>query len=554
MEREIEFANSLHYRMSLDGTRRNAGCTYELFTTFYAVPRAQAGAAMMQNGHSVHVRRLMVRDPAALIASLAVLGVVALLLRLLPDISPTTVALTFLLVVLGTATIGRLPVAIVTSIAAMLLLNFFFLPPVGDFIIADPQNWIALLAFLVVAVIASNLSAAVQARAREAIERRNEVTRLFDLTRDVLLTTETTGAIEALARHVARRFELSRIAICLPADEGWRIHQGGPEEINVDIDTLNTALAKARGVVEFDARQRAYGGHVRVGADRDISIVPLRHGTKAVGLLATSSATIDIGALDALAGVVAIAIERAQFLAERDEAELVQQKADLAATLLASLSHDLRTPLTAIKAAVENLRGDMPSEERGEQARAAAAELDRLTRLFQDILDMARIDAAAIRVDRHWVTAAEVVDAASAHVRHTLEGRALRVEADEDLEAEIDPRLASVALSHVLENAALYSPADREILVHARVESDGLHVSVTDRGPGLDPGELDHLFERFYRGRTARQTAFGTGMGLSITRGLLAAADGRIWAENVAGGARFSMVIPGAVRAAAVAQ
>ena len=157
---------------------------------------------------------------------------------------------------------------------------------------------------------------------------------------------------------------------------------------------------------------------------------------------------------------------------------------------------------------------------------------------------MARIDAAAIRVDRQWVTAADVVDAASAHVRHTLEGHALRVDADSDMEVDIDPRLASVALSHVLENAAQYSPPDREILVHGRIEPDGLHVSVTDRGPGLDPGELDHLFERFYRGHAARQTTFGTGMGLSITRGLLAAAGGRIWAENVPGGAKFSMVVP----------
>jgi two-component system sensor histidine kinase KdpD len=314
------------------------------------------------------------------------------------------------------------------------------------------------------------------------------------------------------------------------------------------------ALAKARGIVEFDARQRAYGGHVRAGKSGDISVVPLRHGTRAVGLLAASSSTIDIGTLDALAGVVAIAIERAQFLAERDAAELVQQKADLAATLLASLSHDLRTPLTAIKAAVENLRGHLSVEERDNQARAAASELDRLTRLFQDILDMARIDAAAIRLDRQWVTAADVVDAASAHVRHSLEGHALRVDADSDMEVDIDPRLASVALSHILENAAQYSPADREILVQARIEPDGLHVSVTDRGPGLDPGELDHLFERFYRGHAARQATFGTGMGLSITRGLLAAAGGRIWAENVSGGAKFSMFVPGAVRTAAVPQ
>ena len=110
------------------------------------------------------------------------------------------------------------------------------------------------------------------------------------------------------------------------------------------------------------------------------------------------------------------------------------------------------------------------------------------------------------------------------------------MDADADMEVEIDPRLASVALSHLLENAALYSAADRgDRRPWPASSADGLHVAVTDHGPGLDPGELDHLFERFYRGRTARQTSFGTGMGLSITRGLLAAAGGRVWAENVPG-------------------
>jgi two-component system sensor histidine kinase KdpD len=494
------------------------------------------------------MRRVPLRQLGVLIASLSALAGAAALLRQLPDVSPTTVSLAFLLVVLATATLGHLWAAIVASMAAVLALNFFFLPPVGTFTIENPQNWIALFAFLVVAVIASNLSAAAQARASEAIASRNEVTRLFDLTRDVLLTTETAGAIDALARHVARRFELPKIAIYLPTEQGWRIHQGGSEDISIDTLTLNMSLARARGTVEYDARQRAYGGHVHIGGERGYSIVPLRHGTKAVGLLAASSSTLDIGSLDALAGVVAIAIERVQFMNERDAAELVRQKADLAATLLASLSHDLRTPLTAIKAAVENLRGELPPDERREQARAASVELHRLTRLFQDILDMARIDAAVIRIDKQWVTAADVVDAASAHVRHALDGHALRVDADEDLETEIDPRLASVALSHVLENAAQYSPAERDIVVQARVEDDGLHVSVTDRGPGLDPSELEHLFERFYRGQAARHTTFGTGMGLSITRGLLAAAGGRIWAENVSGGAQFTIVVPGAVR------
>lgn len=499
-------------------------------------------------------RHFRARELLVLLSSLAAVASVTVALRAVPDVSPTTAALALLLVVLGAATLARLRTAIAVSLIAMLTLNFFFLPPVGTFTIVDPQNWIALFAFLVVAVIASNLSAAAQDRARDAIARRNEVTRLFDLTRDVLLTTQTAGAIEILARHVARRFELARIAICLPVDHGWRIHQGGNEEMVLDVAMLNTAFARARGTLEFDARQRAYGGHVRVGEQNDVLIVPLRHGTKAVGLLAAATSTLDVGTLDAVAGVVAIAIERTQFLAERDAAALVRQKADLAATLLAALSHDLRTPLTAISVAVENLRRELPADERRTQATAAMTELERLTRLFQDILDMARIDAEAIEIERQWVTAADILDASLAQVRHAVEGHELRVEADAELEVEIDPRLSSVALSHVIENAAQYSPADEPILVRAQVTGDGLHISVTDRGPGLDAGELEHMFERFYRGRAARQATFGTGMGLSITRGLLNAAGGRIWAENVPeGGARFSLVVPGPVRAATMA-
>ena len=495
----------------------------------------------------------MIRDILILITSIAAVSAITAALRILPDVSPTTAALALLLVVLAAATLARLRTAIVVSIITMLTLNFFFLPPVGRFTIADPQNWIALFAFLVVAIIGSNLSAAAHARTREAIASRNEVTRLFDLTRDVLLTTETTGAIDVLARQISRRFEMPTLAICLPGEHGWRICQGGADSLDLDPAMLSNALARARGTLEFDARQRAYGGHARAGARDEIAIVPLRQGTRAIGLLAAASPTLDIGTLDAVAGVAAIAIERAQFLAERDASALVRQKADLASTLLAALSHDLRTPLTAIRVAVENLSAELPMAERKTQSAAALTELDRLTRLFQNILDMARIDAAGVSIERQWVTAADIVDAALAHVRHAVDGHTLNVEAESDVEVNIDPRLTSVALSHVIENATRYSPRDRPIAISARVAPDGLHVTVTDQGHGLDPGELDHLFERFYRGRTVRDTTPGTGMGLSIARGLLNAAGGRIWAGNVPGaGARFSMVIPGAVRTAAV--
>jgi two-component system sensor histidine kinase KdpD len=487
------------------------------------------------------------RDVLLFSGSVVATAVAVAVLKMVPDVSTTTEALALLVVVLIVATLGRLWVAIATALIATLTLNFLFLPPIGTFTIADPQNWVALAAFLIAAVMASNLSAAARARADDAIARRNEVNRLFDLTRDVLLTTETAAAIETLARHVARRFELTRVAICLPVADGWQTHQGGSDTIHLGPEVLNNALAKARGALDFDAHRRTYGGHVSVeDSGRHVTIVPLRHGTRAVGLLAAGVDAIDIGALDAVAGVVAIAIERTQFLEDREAAERLRQKAELAATLLAALSHDLKTPLTAIRLAVENLQDALPPEVRRSQAVAAVAELERLDRLFQDILDMARIDAAAVHVERQWVTPADVVDAAAAHVRHALDGRDVRIAADNESAIEIDPRVASVALSHLLENAAHYSPRDREIAVDAQADSEGLQIAVTDHGPGLDPGDLDHLFERFYRGRAARRLAPGSGLGLAITRGLLNAVGGRVWAENLPqGGARFTIVVPG---------
>lgn len=332
------------------------------------------------------------RDLVVLLASFGVIGAVVVVLRLLPGISPTTAALALLLVVLGAATQGRLRVATLVSLVATLALNFFFIPPVHTFTVAETQNWVALVVFLIVAIIATNLSAAAQERAREA------------------------------------------------------------------------------------------------------------------------------------------------------------QRADLASTLLASLSHDLRTPLTAIKVALENLGEELPRGEREVQAAAAVSEIDRLTRLFEDILAMARIDAAAINVERQWVTPADIVDAATVYAGHALDGRPLRVDADDEHEIELDPRLVSVAVAHLLENGARYSPPTTPIIVSARVDARELRVTVSDFGPGLDAEELGHLFERFYRGRASRQTT-GTGMGLSIARGLLTAAGGTVSAEDVPGtGARFSIVVPGTVR------
>src|SRR5688572_10979040 len=384
------------------------------------------------------------RDLFAALAGLAAIATITGVLRAVQEQpNPTIAALLLLLVVLATATGARLRVSIAISLAAMLVFDFFLLPPLHGWAIDDPQHWVALFVFVAVAIIASQLSVAVRQRASEAVARKMEVTRLFDLSRDILLTTDSDSAIADVAGYVARRFELDAVAICLPGQSGWRLHQGGVRSIEPSFDQLDDAFARLPVPLEYDARQRAYGGHVVLAEEgrAPAILVPLRLGTKPVGMLATVESQLDVGTLDALGGVVAIAIERAHFLDERKKAEAASQRADLASALLASFSHDLRTPVTSVRVAVTNLQDlGLPTAERRLQAQLALQELDRLTRLFQDILDMARIDAAAVNPRRQWVSPADVVDAAVAYVGPALAERTLHVDADAVNEIQVDPR------------------------------------------------------------------------------------------------------------------
>ncbi|MGH9389451.1 MAG: sensor histidine kinase, partial [Vicinamibacteria bacterium] len=388
------------------------------------------------------------------------------------------------------------------------------------------------------------------------IARRDEVTRLFDLSRDVLLTTESASALPILARHAARRFELDTLALFLPREKGWERHEGGIRASALEESELDRFLAKAGGAIEFDAHRRTYGGHqTRDGPDGVTEqVVPLRIGTRPIGLLSAAGRGVEPGTLDAVAGVAAIAVERAHFLEERKAAELERQRAELASAVLASFSHDLRTPLTAIQVAVANLVDpEISKEEREGQAEVALREVHRLRRLFQFILDMAQVDAG-ISPEREWVLPEDVVEAAVALVAQGLSEHRLEIDADSELEVEIDPRLTSGALAHVLENAAQHSPEGSVIRVRAWVDDEGFHASVLDQGPGLDPVDLERLFDPFYRGAGSSRHAMGVGLGLSITRGLLAAEGGRIWAENSPpDGARFTLLVPARSHAVALA-
>ena len=497
--------------------------------------------------------RLAVREPVSGALAIGALGLLTWGYTSI-GVSNATVPLSFLVVVLAAATLATLRVAIVTSLAAMLLFNFFFLPPVGTLTIADPQNWVALLTFLAVSLVASNLSSVARARTAEALNRRDEMARLFDLSRDVLLTTDSHEAVAALARFIARRFDLDHVSICLPDGDSWRIASAGTAAVTLDPGTLRAALDGAGRTLEFDARERTYAGHRVIDPPgvRPIRLVPLRIGDKAIGLLAASGRTIEPGTLDALAGVAAIAIERVALLDERKSAELARQREELKSALLASLAHDLKTPLTAIRVAAGNLQAEWTSDEqRHEQSELVLSEVERLARLFDGILDMARIDAGAVTTDRTWVHPLEVVEAARDQVDRALRGREVTWVDRSERVVCLDPRITSTALARLLENAAAYSPASSPIDVTVATPPEGLQISVRDRGAGISPGDMPHLFNRFFRGHAAEGTT-GTGMGLAIARGLLAAEGGRVWAENhPGGGAVFTILVPAETRAAA---
>ncbi|HTM34925.1 MAG TPA: ATP-binding protein [Vicinamibacterales bacterium] len=482
----------------------------------------------------------------------AALAGVTVALQLLAVSSPSTVSTTYLLIVLVVATTSRLRVAVITSIAAMLSLNFFFLPPIGNFTISDPENWGALVAFLAVSLVASHLSSVARERTEDALERRNEVARLFDLGRDVLQISDSPDALTVLARAVARRFDLEFVAVALPRDGQWDVHPAGPLQVPLDTRELASAFASAQTSLEFDAYSRTYTGHrVSVVDGREVRLVPLRAGTRPIGVLAAAERPVEPGTLDALAGVVAIAVERVRFLGELKAGALARQEEQLKTALLASLSHDLRTPLTAINVAASNLKaGELSPDERREQSDLILSESGRLTRLFENVLDMARIDANAVTSETRWTHVSEIVAAARDQVGPALDRHLVDVVIDGDPIVQLDPRLTASALAHLLENAAQYTPPGAAVRISAVVDERGLVLCVRDHGPGISSADLPRLFERFYRGAEGRSRTSGTGMGLWIVRGLLAAGGGRIWAENCSdGGAQFTMVIPVAVKA-----
>ncbi|HEU4389047.1 MAG TPA: ATP-binding protein [Blastocatellia bacterium] len=460
-------------------------------------------------------------------------------------VNTTTVSLSLLLVVLAVASTYGLGPGILASVLGMLCFNFFFLEPVGTFTIRDPQNWVALSVFLVTAATASHLSSRARVRAREAERRREEVTKLYQLSRAIIATPESDTAAASIARQVIDVFGAAYCAVFLPADGEW-VRAAYAADLEFE-----PVMADVRD--SYEKGSRIVYGHNWASEQPPASVViytPLKVGVRSTGVLAMITRNVDPNTVDAIAGLVALALERARFLKEVSRTEALRQSDELKAAILASISHDLRTPLTAIRAAVESLLEtdvELDREALNEFHSIIAEEVERLTGLIQNLLEMARIEAGELRVARQWESVEELIDSVLLRCEPAL--RSHRIEAN-SLDVlplvKIDARLISQALANLIDNAAKYSPATSEIALNVRIEHGTLIVSIADEGEGIAPDELELVFEKFYRGKrsdTGRRE--GTGLGLAIARGIVGAHGGKIWAENGAGrGARFVFSIP----------
>jgi len=440
----------------------------------------------------------------------------------------TTVALMFLLAVLLASAYWGLRYAVVMAFVATAAFNFFFLPPVGTFTIADPQNWVALFAFLVSALVASNLAERARREAERAQSRRRDVERLYGLSQRLLASENVLELLNALPLYVQETFGVGSVAV-IAADQPT-IHRSSldaPFEESV----LRSTLLRGEPVTQ--------GG---------VSYVPLRLGMRTVGALAVTGYELSRQTLDALGSLAGLAIERARALEALSKNRAEQEHERLRSALLDSVTHEFRTPLTSIKASVTTLLSGSNLDDPGrrELLTVIDEETDRLNRLVGEAAEMAQLDAGMFKLDLQPHTIQEALEPALQDARSSLENHPVELIVAPGLpKARMDVQRIREVLMHLLENAGKYSGPGVPIKVTSEWKGDQIVTSVADHGPGIDSFEQSLIFEKFYRGRNQRYSAPGTGMGLSIAKVIVEAHGGTIaLVSQLGSGSVFSFTLP----------
>ncbi|HVP13927.1 MAG TPA: sensor histidine kinase KdpD [Terriglobales bacterium] len=478
-------------------------------------------------------------------AAVALANVVAWLLY--SQLSPANLIMIYLLAVLAVAArLGRGP-AILASILSVATFDFFFVPPRLALRVSDTQYLLTFVVMLAVALVISTMASRLRQQAEAARRRERRAASLFHLSRELSSLRGIDELLSAAVQRVQDDFG-ARAFVLLPDASGNVMTPRGqappPESGGHDLGVAQWS---------FDHGQPAGPGTPTLPAAGAL-FVPLHGSGGPIGVIGIASSRSgalsrdQLRLLESFADQVGLNLERVQLAAQAERARVLIESERMRSTLLSSVSHDLRTPLSAILGAASSLMtGESTISEpvRRELIETIGEESQRLNRLVGNLLDMTRLESGATPLKREWHSLEEVIGAALARLEPRLAGREVGVRLPPELPlVELDGVLIGQVLFNLLENAVKYTPAGAPIEVRAALEDGALQLEVADRGPGLPEGEEERVFEKFYRGRREGEPS-GVGLGLSICRGIVEAHGGRIVARNrEGGGSVFRVTLP----------
>ena len=465
-----------------------------------------------------------------------------------PAFELVNIAMVYLLaVVLLAARYGRGP-AIATSVLGVAAFDFFFVPPQLTFAVSDVQYLVTFAIMLSVGLVISGLTASVRLQARVAGHRERRTALLYAMSRELAATRGLESMARAAVRHVSEVFD-TQVVVLLP-DAAGRVRHPRGESIAGSLHGADPGIAQW---VQDHGLPAGLGTDTLPGSEA--LYLPLKGAHAVLGVLGVLPANArrvllpeQFHLLETFAGQIALALERAQLAERAQRASVDAETEGLRNALLASISHDLRTPLAVIAGASSSLaeRGEqLPAPDRAALARSIYEQSRQMADLVAKVLEMTRLEAGGIALERDWHALAEIVGSVLRRLAERLAAHPVRVSLAADLPlARVDATLIEQVFANLLENAAKYTPLGTAITLRAALEGGEFLVSVEDDGPGLPPGDPEQLFAKFQRG-AAEGAIGGVGLGLAICRAIVGLHGGRIWAERrPAGGTAFRFTLP----------
>src|SRR5260370_167651 len=446
-------------------------------------------------------------------------------------VNEMTVALTLIIVILVVAANWGLRHAIILSVLSSAAFNFFFLPAVLTFTIRDARNWVALFAFRVPGIVASQLAERARREAKISRRRQREAERLYEFSQEMLVKGNVIDLLNVLPHMIAATFNLAGAAVYLREKD--RVYRSSPDYMDVTAAEL---------------RDAAFSRDHHRDEARNVTLVPILLGTRPIGAVGITGSGTSPEALDAVCGLAAIAIERVGAVETLTRVEASRESERLRNALLDSVAHELRTPLTSITAAITSLRTDplLDGAQSDEMMQVIEEEAARLNRLGGQAMEMADLDAHDIKLDLRPYPMREAVDLALAAVQAQVRNHPVDIPLPDSLPpVEMHLERIATVLQHLLENAAKYSAEGSPIFISAEVARGKLVTSIADRGVGVDDFERMMIFDKFYRGQDHRYRVHGNGMGLAIAKAIVEAHGGSIDVTSQAGqGSVFSFSLP----------